>query len=307
MSANPRNRRRKLLGRLVIGFLALAVVIHMGGSWIIASQIRAGAFEVRHPAENAIDPESALGLNFSEVSYDSPLGPMPAWLVPGEPARPWVILVHGAGDQRSSWTFQIRTLHELGYTTLTITYRNDPGVPADPSGEYRMGLTEWEDLAGAVDFAVTQSAERIVLFGLSQGGAMVLNYLRHDPAPEVVATILDSPLLDGEAAVDHGAANLGIPAIGTLVWLAKQMERWRTGIAWSQFDYLQPSDYLHVPTLVFHGTADAMVSITDARELTTAHPGLVRLVESSSGHGGSWAADPQAYDAELESFLAELR
>jgi len=52
------------------------------------------------------DPKTALGLEFTEVTYPSPVGDMPAWLVPAadpDPTTPWVVAVHGINGSRQDF------------------------------------------------------------------------------------------------------------------------------------------------------------------------------------------------------------
>ena len=62
-----------------------------------------------------------------------------------------------------------------------------------------------------------------------------------------------------------------------------------------------------MPALVFHGTADITVPIATSRELAQEQPDLVTLVETEGvEHVRSWNADPEAYDAEIDSFIERL-
>jgi alpha-beta hydrolase superfamily lysophospholipase len=53
-----------------------------------------------------------------------------------------------------------------------------------------------DDIAGAVHFAQTRGARRIVLVGHSTGCQKAVWYLAHKPAPEVKGAVLLAPLSD---------------------------------------------------------------------------------------------------------------
>lgn len=293
---------------IAVAVVLVVLVAHVGGGWYFADQIYAGTLQLATPEDTSEDP-GGLGLTFEEVSYDAGLGDTPAWLVPGAQGQSglWVVIVHGRGGDRAEWLGPMPALHEAGVTTLNIAYRNDPGAPRDPSGEYGFGITEKFDVAAAVDLAVASGAQRVVLMGASMGGGIVMAYLRDGAHPAVVGAILDAPILDLGATVDQGAASLGYPVPGSLVWSAKQIAAWRFGIAWAELDYLRPSGFLEVPVLLFHGTADTVVPYTSSRILAAEYPDLVTYVETASGHIDSYIDDPAGYEAYLLDFLDEIR
>jgi pimeloyl-ACP methyl ester carboxylesterase len=82
--------------------------------------------------------------------------------------------------------------------------------------------------------------------------------------------------------------------------------RWH--IDWETTNYVQRANqFLHVPTLVFHGTSDLTVPITSSRQLKAAVPDLVELIETpAAGHVLSWNADPERYERYLAGFLQSL-
>lgn len=251
------------------------------------------------------DPEPA-GLEVETVAYDSPLGPMEAWMVPG-PGSTWVVHVHGKGSSPQEAIRLMRPLAEAGYPQLAITYRNDPGQPSDPSGYHRYGLTEWEDLAGAVAYARSAGAEEVVLAGYSTGAAIAAAYLYRHPE-EVAAAVFDSPNLDMDAAVELGAQReelpFGLPVPSTLTETAQFLASLRYGVSWDAIDYLRRAGQLTVPVLVFHGTEDDLVPIDVSRRLAEARGELVTLVETEgAGHVRSWNVDPAGYERRVLDFL----
>jgi uncharacterized protein len=257
------------------------------------------------------NPDRAFGLGYTEVQYDTPLGAMNAWEILA-PSSLWVIHVHGLGAPRSEALRAVRTIAEEGYPQLVIDYRNDPGEPADPTGYYTYGQSEWEDVAGAVGYAIDRGAEGVVLVGYSTGAAHILSYLYRTPDSRVLAAVFDSPNIDFEETVDLGASQRRLPLIplplpGTLVWTAKRLSSIRFGIDWNAVDYVSRAEQLTVPVLVFHGTDDETVPLTTSQEFFEARPDLVRLViVPGAGHVRSWNISPEAYERRLTEFLAEF-
>lgn len=248
-----------------------------------------------------------VGLVFDEVEYESPLGPMGAWLVPGGDGRRWAVHCHGWTVDRREFVRFLPSFHSAGITSLVIDYRNDAGAPRDPTGRYRFGLSEWEDLEAAVGFALDHGAEEIVLTGCSTGAALVMSFLeRSKLAPRVAALVFDSPNIDLVTAVRHGTREMRATTLMTEfgLWIADL--RWK--IDWEATSYVERADQtIQTPTLVFHGTADQRVPVSVARRLAHLSPGLVELVETpAAGHVMSWNADPERYDRYLRGFLDRL-
>ena len=54
---------------------------------------------------------------------------MDAWLVSGT-GRTWMVMVHGMGTSRSEGMRMLSSTNDLGWPTLMITHRNDPGQSA---------------------------------------------------------------------------------------------------------------------------------------------------------------------------------
>lgn len=252
------------------------------------------------------DPGDA-DLGFSDVEYESPLGPMGAWLVDGAKGGKWAVHCHGWTAERRELIRMLPTFHDRGLTSLVIDYRNDPGAPTDPSGLYRFGLTEWQDLERSVEYAVDNGAEEVVLTGCSTGGALVMAFLENsDLATMVTGVVLDSPNIVLADTFRHAMNEVRTTR------LIKEMGLWiadlRWGIDWQTTNYVQRADtVLHVPALVFHGTSDKTVPISSSRQLQAKVPDLVELVETpAAGHVMSWNADPGRYDRYLSRFLGSL-
>ena len=195
------------------------------------------------------DPLTALNLNYEEVTFPTPLGSMGAWHVPAE-GNAWVVFVHGKSGPLRESLRSLSALHDAGIDVLVINYRNDVDMPADPSGYYRQGLTEWEDLEAAVLFTKTQGATNVAILGSSMGGAIATSFLRQSPnANKVNAVVLDAPMLDFAATVDHQANKVSVAGLQvpwSLRFVATTLSAWRFGIEWDELDYTTPVSYTHL-------------------------------------------------------------
>jgi uncharacterized protein len=255
------------------------------------------------------DPSVAAGRAVTEVSYPSPLGPAPAWLVGGR-RDTWVILVHGYNAARTETLRTLATVTRQGYPALVVSYRNDPGAPSSPDGLRRWGATEWRDLEAATRYALDHGARGVVLAGFSMGGAVVTSFLLSSPlAGQVRGVVLDSPALDLGEVIDQGATDRELPLLGTalppaLTLAAKGIAGVRYDLDWGQLDYVDRAGGLATPMLVFHQSGDPTVPVTISEALAEARPDLVTLERfDGDGHVQSWNTDRARYEGTLRAFL----
>ena len=258
------------------------------------------------------DPSLAAGRPAREVSYPSPLGPAPAWLVGGRRGT-WVILVHGYNAARAETLRTLATVARQGYPALAISYRNDPGAPRSSDGLRRWGATEWRDLEAAVRYANGHGAAGVVLAGYSMGGAVVTSFLLSSPlAARVHGVVLDAPALDLGELIDNGAADRHLPVLGlplppALTEVAKGIAGLRWHLDWGKLDYVDRAGRLTEPMLVFHQTGDPTVPVGVSEALAAARPDLVTLERfGGDGHVQSWNADPVRYERALRAFLERV-
>jgi alpha-beta hydrolase superfamily lysophospholipase len=258
------------------------------------------------------DPSVAAGRPAREVSYASPLGPAPAWLVGGR-RHTWVILVHGYNAARSETLRVLATTARLGYPSLAVSYRNDPGAPRSPDGLRRWGATEWRDLEAATRYALDHGAGGVVLAGFSMGGAVVASFLLSSSlASRVRGVVLDSPALDLGEVIDHGAADRDLPVLGApvppaLTVAAKGIAGVRYDLDWGELDYVDRAGRLAAPMLVFHQSGDPTVPVAISEALASARADLVTFERfEGDGHVQSWNTDRARYERALRAFLGRV-
>lgn len=261
-------------------------------------------------------PWSAHGIEYEDVQVDSPVGPMPSWLVrPEGPAGDtWAILVHGHGATRGEALRLIPLLRRLGLTSLTITYRNDIGAAPSADSLLHLGVEEWEDAEAAIEFALAHGACRIVLVGWSMGGGIVLRTAALTAhRDELAAVVVDSPAIDWSDILRYQASSLRAPRIlqSLALWMmtssyGARVTRLREPLA---LDQMQPSFYaehLSRPTLLVHALEDRTVPYAPSIELSRLRPDLVRFVPvKGASHTHEWNLDPAGYERTVARFLVE--
>jgi pimeloyl-ACP methyl ester carboxylesterase len=298
-----------------VGFLRLGEVVEQSGEAYTRSfDLVDGAVPVPGSLGrvtgviHAADP-SVSGLDLDIVSYDGPLGPQEAWVLDGSRSE-WVIYVHGLGIGPEEALRLMGGLERSGYHQMSITYRNDPGQPQDPSGYYQYGREEWKEVEAAVAYARDNGATEVILVGYSTGAGIVVSYL-YKTADDVAAAILDAPNLNMSATLDHGAAQeelpFGIQGVPrTIGATAKVIASLRASINWNAIDYANRIGQLAVPTLIIHGKDDDWTPIEVSRDVAAARPQFVTLVEvDGAGHVQAWNADPVSYERRVSDFIAD--
>lgn len=260
------------------------------------------------------DPGEARGLPFRNVEIPNPLGPMPAWLIPGRrshdtapgASRTWAIVVHGHNDNRENGLRIAPTLRRAGAPSLLISYRNDLGAPDSPDGLYHLGETEWEDLNAAARYAVRRGARHLALIGYSMGGALIAQFMQRSAlAGRVSGIVLDAPALDWKSIFEFNAEQMGLPG-----FLALPLE-WtidgRIDPDWDSLDALRHADDFQLPVLLFHGIDDTVVPIEDSDEFAAELGKRVTYYRvPEADHTQEWNVDPRLYERHLRRFLLQI-
>jgi pimeloyl-ACP methyl ester carboxylesterase len=273
-----------------------------------------------NPYYFAGNPQDSMGLATHDVQISSELGMMAAWQVPaeaGESPAPgandrWAILVHGRGAERGECLRAVPVLHDLGFTALIPTYRNDVGAPPSPDGRYSLGLSEWRDCEAAMLYAVDADAAEIVLFGWSMGGAIALQTLdRSWLSDRVAAVVLDAPVIDwADVLRHHGALNKIPGPIGSLSrslighpW-ARRLVGVHEPIDVALTNWERRAGELKHRTLLIHSLDDEFVPAGPSISLAAKRPDLVHFEPWQQGrHTKEWNVDPQRWDAVVRGFL----
>ncbi|HJQ76900.1 MAG TPA: prolyl oligopeptidase family serine peptidase [Acidimicrobiia bacterium] len=300
---------RRIFRGILWGLLALVLVVHVLGGWMYSDRIIDEDFT---PAPAAAVIPVSDEVELVEVQYESPLGIMDAWHLPAS-GDTWVIHIHGLNATPVQAQPLFAALQQAGYPQLSITYRNDEGQPTDPSGYHRYGTAEWEDVGGAVDFALANGAREVVFAGYGTGASHALSYVFRHNLDEIAAVITDSAHIDVGSTIDYRGTLEKLPVVGlevptTMAWVAKFFTSLRIDVNWKTLDYVDRAQRsLRVPLLAIHGTADESVPIAQSIALDQAQPDLVQLEQfEGAAHVGSFNTDHDRYVSTVLAFLDDV-
>lgn len=191
-----------------------------------------------------------------------------------------VFYAHGNASSidQSAWSLSQYRLD--GYHVALVEYRGYGRSTGSPS---QARITE--DFAKAYDLVVARpdvDSSKIVYHGRSLGGAVLCSLARHRPPAAMILESTFTSLAD--------VANSFFPGASIFV-----KDHFRSREALSKLPDL--------PLLVFHGTEDEIVPVSQGRELSESVPGS-KLVLFKSGHNN--LPRYERYWSEIQSFLQTL-
>ena len=300
LASEVENRGPSFVGREVLAESGPAVTAGQRASW--------SGIYFQSPAD--------AGLQATDVSVQTDVGPAPAWLVTpqGSPPTTWAIHIHGLGSTRAGTLRGVQVASETGLTSLVVTYRNDQEGPSVGTGRSELGAVEVDDVRAAVTYARENGARSVIFFGWSMGGAIALQ-LAADPKLRgiVDGLVLDSPVLDWVATLQANCERSGLPAwTGALAtpWLDSRLLARLIGLAnpigLRSFDWLARADELAVPILIVHGVHDMSSPFALAARLRGLRPDTVKLERFEADHTMSWNSDRERWRTEVSSWLKLL-
>lgn len=261
------------------------------------------------------DPGSipAIAGAFTDAQIPSPGGDMPAWVF-GPESTSWAIHVHGVRSSRLNALWGVPGATEAGYRSLVIAYRGSP----DGRRTHRnagLGYLEAGDVAAAVDYAVKNGAERIVLFGWSMGASAAL--LTAETAQfrdRITGLVLIAPTLSWRHVMRAGASRMRMPKwVSALVEFAittpmlARLVGMPDRVDLDALDWVSSARRLKMPALVFGSRGDTNVPFELITMFDEANPGTVHVHEvAECTHGWEPNVDPERFTHVIRTWLESL-
>ncbi|MDH5506581.1 MAG: alpha/beta fold hydrolase [Anaerolineae bacterium] len=262
-----------------------------------------------HPDRHSPDRNpSDLGIaTWEEIHFPTPDGLLLAgWFIPpgAESGGATIIFVHGLHGNRSALLDEAAGLAAHGYGALLLDMRNQ----GESQGTVTtLGLEEWQDVRGAVDYLLTRpevNPERIGLVGHSMGGATAIRAAAR--IPEVRAVIAESAFTSIEDNISESIrAVTGLPAFpfAPLVIFFAQRE---AGVDMHQMRPIDDLKQISPRAIMFiHGQLDEIISVNNSYALyaAAAEPKELYIIPNT-GHGGLPQANPPEFSRRVLAFLA---
>ena len=235
--------------------------------------------------------KSADGLN---LSGEYALNP--------EPSHQWVIAVHGYRGNHSHM-FTVASFYGLrGYNVLLPDLRGCGESEGDYVG---MGWPDRKDMLQWIGWIVDRDPEaRIVLHGISMGGATVIMTSGEDLPAQVKAIVEDCGYTSvWDIFEDEMDVLFHLPAFPVL-HTASAISSLRAGYSFAEASALEQVKKAKVPMLFIHGEKDNFVHTEMVYPLYEACPTEKQLlVVEGAGHGNSYIMNPTLYFDTVFNFI----
>lgn len=233
-------------------------------------------------------PQHELLLTLDDLDYPSEEAFVPVndleriqlWYFPVDRAAATVIFFQGNAGNLSHRISTVEMLRSLGASALLVSYRGYAQSDGEPSEK-----NVYEDARTAYDWlrARNISADQIVIFGRSLGGAVAVDLATHVPCRSLIVESSFTSALDlGQGSFPYFPIRL--------------MLRYR-------FDSLHKIGGVPCPVLITHSPDDDMIPYNMGRKLFAAAPEPKRFYKLQGRHNAREYQQDEAYLAVLREFL----
>ena len=246
-----------------------------------------------------------LNLSFDTRRFLNGDGEMlEAWFLPGKSDRLVVALFHGYAASKSGLLNTARVFHQLGYATLLVDFYGSGG--SSGSGT-TIGVKESRDVVATVEYMRRTWPERkIVLYGISMGGAAVLRAIAaHGVKADglIIEATFDSLLNTGKKRFRA----MGLPAspFAELLLFWGGVQNGFNAFAHNPVDYARA---VKQPALILHGEKDERTTVHEARSIALAMGAHARFIAYDGvPHMPTVEARREDWSRDIAKFLEELR
>ncbi|WP_407370836.1 alpha/beta hydrolase [Carnobacterium sp.] len=238
--------------------------------------------------------ESADGLNLSGVYIESESA-----------SKKVAILAHGYAGNLEQMAPYVKLYHDMGFNVLVPDARGHGKSEGNYIGfgwHERKDYLQWIQLM--IDKVGTDA--ELALFGISMGGATVMNVSGED-LPDNVKVIVEDcgySSLNGELAYQLNDM-YGLPEF-PLIPVTSLVTKVRSGYWFGEADTVEQIKKNKVPMLFIHGAEDTFVPTNMVYDVYEANSSPKELyIAPNADHADSYVQNKEAYKQKVQEFVFE--
>lgn len=213
----------------------------------------------------------------------------------------YAIVCHGYTSEGKHMAGFAKQFYDMGYTVLTLDARahgESEGSIVGMGWPERMDILKWIGLVLSWD-----PDAQIVLYGVSMGGATVMNASGEKLPENVKAIVEDCGYSSVWDEFKWESKSLKIPSFPVLN-IASLISKLRDGYSFKEASCIEQVKKSRTPTLFIHGGADGFVPTYMLDEVYDAAAcEKEKLLISGAGHALSSSKNPELYWGTVENFL----
>ncbi len=217
----------------------------------------------------------------------------------------FIMIFHGYKGYAASMAAYAMNFYDMGYSILM------PDARAHGLSEGRyigMGWPErLDNLLWIEEILKLNSNAKIGLYGISMGGATVINTAGEKNLPkQVVVAVEDCGYSSAmEQFSSQMKSRFNLPSF-PLLNVASVIAQIKSGVNIRKCNCTEQSAKIKIPTLFIHGSADTFVPFEMLDKLYNAATcPKEKLVIENAGHGAASSTDPALYWSTVERFIKD--
>lgn len=200
----------------------------------------------------------------------------PVWQTHGltqeAPSSTVFVFAHGYGGGMNQWQPVMDDLRRMGYDSMEVSM---PGHGGNPDSMVGFGPKEARILSDAVDRVRHDGAKRVVLVGVSMGGAAA--WLATELNPRIDAIATEGAYARFDEAMKY-VTDAGGGILAPMVWMAEK----RSGVEPEKIVPLNAAKKWKKPALVLQAADDKIIPLQHAQDLAEASGAELEIIPNVS-------------------------
>ena len=271
-------------------------------TWVVSSvAFLCNTFLPRYPISL---PYTFKNLALETVHFKSTDGlHLEGWKVRTDPNRPWIILCHGLGSNRSDLLDIASRLRSANFNLFLFDFRGHGGSAGRTTS---FGWQEQYDLEGALVYLGSQAdvtAQTYGIYGISMGGSVAIMVAARDERLGAIAT--ESPYANLQSTLLHNMKLLYRAPKIPFLWFIAITYRLRFKVWPKHVSPMQSAGRLSPRSLLLiHGQNDTREPIQQAKDIFASAGSPKEFWNiNDADHLEGFQIDPELYVRRLAGFF----